>query len=143
MRYITGSRKLKLGEAMSILARSVRLPSGKLALAHPLEQVAVLLHGAVAVGAVLARPGQSAAVLADLVAGQIADVGFALVDELHGPLVELLEIVGGVEQAVPLEAQPAHVIHDGIDVLLFLLGRVGVVEAQVALAAVFSGRCRS
>ena len=86
----------------------------------------------------LSLPGsvERAAILADLLGGQIADVGLALADQLHGPLVELVEVVGGVEEAVfPLEAEPADVLHDGIDVLrLFLLG-IGVVEAQVGLAA--------
>src|SRR5207248_2980838 len=36
-------------------------------------------------------------------------------------------------------AEPAHVVLDRIDVLLLLLGRVGVVEAQMAAAAVFLG----
>ena len=76
---------------------------------------------------------------ARLVGGQIADVGLALLDEQHGPVVELLEIIGGVEQAVPLEAEPLHVLHDRIDVLGLFLGGVGVVEAQVALAAVLEG----
>jgi hypothetical protein len=40
-----------------------------------------------------------------------------------------------VEVLAPVEAQPAHVALDGVDVLLLLLGRVGVVEAQVAAAA--------
>ena len=35
----------------------------------------------------------------------------------------------------PVEAEPAHVALDGVDVLLLLLGRIGVVEAQVAAAA--------
>jgi hypothetical protein len=35
----------------------------------------------------------------------------------------------------PVEAQPAHVALDGVDVLLLLLGRIGVVEAQVAAPA--------
>ncbi len=109
---------------------------GEFAGAHALEQVQVLFDGAVAVGAFLARLGQRAAVLADLVRGQVADVGLARLDQLHRPLVQLVEVIGGVEQAVfPIEAQPADVVHDGIDVLgLFLLG-VGVVEAQVGLAA--------
>ena len=62
MRYITGSRRFMLGEAMSIFARSTRVAVGELAGAHPLEQVEVLLDGAVAVGAVPAGLGQRAAV---------------------------------------------------------------------------------
>ena len=39
----------------------------------------------------------------------------------------------------PIEAEPAHVAHDGVDIFLLFLGRVGVVEAQVAVAAEFLG----
>ena len=109
---------------------------GEFAGLHAREQVEVLLDGAVAVGAVLARLGEGAAVLADFVGGQVADVGLAALDELDGPLVELVEIIGGVEEAVfPVEAEPADVVHDGIDVLLLFLVGIGVVEAQVGLAA--------
>jgi hypothetical protein len=38
---------------------------------------------------------------------------------------------------MPVEAEPAHRVDDRIDVLLLLFLRVGVVEAQVADAAVF------
>jgi hypothetical protein len=40
-----------------------------------------------------------------------------------------------VEVLPPIEAEPAHVALDGVDVLLLLLGWVGVVEAQIAAAA--------
>src|SRR4029079_17826406 len=44
------------------------------------------------------------------------------------------------EQIVaPVEAEPAHVGLDGVDVLLFLPGRIGVVEAQVAAPAELFG----
>ena len=39
----------------------------------------------------------------------------------------------------PVEAEPAHVALDGVDVLLLLLGRVGVVEAQMAAPAELLG----
>src|SRR5262249_57565121 len=55
-------------------------------------------------------------------------------DELHGPLIELLEVVARViEVPAPVEAEPADVAHDRVDVLLAFLGRVGVVEAQIAV----------
>ena len=129
---------------MSIFARSVREPSGNSPCSHPLEEIEILVDGAIAVGAVLAGLGERAAILADLVGGQIADVRLARLDELDRPIVKLLEVVGGVEQPVfPIEAQPADVVHDRIDVLLLFLGRIGVVEAQVALAAVIPWRGRS
>ena len=125
---------------MSILARSVREPSGNSPARIRSNRVEVLLDRAVAVGALAAGLGQRAAVLADLVGGQVAHVGLAGLDQLHGPLVELVEVVGGVEQPVlPVEAQPADVLDDRVDVFGLLLARVGVVEAQVAQAAELRG----
>src|SRR5215471_21678923 len=50
-----------------------------------------------------------------------------------GPRVELLEVIGGmVEVLAPIKSEPMHIALDGIDVLLLLLGGIGVVEAQVA-----------
>ena len=40
----------------------------------------------------------------------VVDIGLAGADQVLGPLVELLEIVGGVvEVLAPVEAQPVHV----------------------------------
>ena len=50
---------------------------GKLPGPHPPEQVQVLRHGAVAVGAVFPRLGEGAPVLPDLLRGQVADKGLA------------------------------------------------------------------
>ena len=131
---------LMFGDAMSIFARSVRAPSGNSPLLHPLEQIEILGDGAIAIGAVLARLGQRAAVRAHLLGRQIADVGLAVLDQLDGPIVELLEVIGGVEQPIfPIAAEPADVVDDRIDVLLLFLGGIGVVEPQVELAAVLLG----
>ncbi len=114
---------------------------GKLAGAHPLEQVEVLLDAAVAVRAVAARLGERAAILADLVGVQVADIGLARLDQLHGPLVKLLEIVGGEKQAVAqVEPQPADVVDDRLDVLGLFLAGVRVVEPQVAQPAILLGQ---
>src|SRR5512146_1586531 len=54
-------------------------------------------------------------------------------DQVSPPLVELLEVVRReVEVLPPLEPEPADVPLDRVDVLLLLLLRVGVVEAEVA-----------
>jgi hypothetical protein len=108
----------------------------KLAGAHALEQVEVLLDRAVAPRAVLAGRGEGAAVLADLVGGEVVDVGLAGLDEMDRPLVELVEVVGGVvEMLAPVEAEPADVFLDRVDVLLLFLDRVGVVETEMAPSA--------
>ena len=58
---------------------------------------------------------------------------------LQRPLVELAEVVGGVAEALPLEAEPADVFLDGVDVLLLFFFGIGVVEAQVGFAAELVG----
>jgi hypothetical protein len=101
MRYITGSRRLMLAEAMSIFARNTRRAVRELALAHPPEEVEVLVDRAIAERAFLARLGQGAAVLADLIRGEVVDVGEPLLHEQLRPLVELVEIVGRVVEVFP------------------------------------------
>src|SRR5258706_404112 len=44
-----------------------------------------------------------------------------------------------IQVLAPVEAKPAHVALDGIDIFLLFLGRVGVVEAQIAAAAELLG----
>ncbi len=113
---------------------------GKLALAHALKQVEILLDAAVAVGAVCAGLGEGAAMLANLLGGEVIDVGLAGLDQLHRPREELIEVVGGVAETVPLEAEPAHILLDGVHVLLLFLLGIGVVKAQVGEAAELVGQ---
>ncbi|MCY1398408.1 hypothetical protein D9M71_134380 [compost metagenome] len=108
---------------------------------HAGEQVEVLFHGAVAEGAVPARLGEGATVLAHFFRRQVADERLASLDQLDRPLMQLVEVAGGITNiASPLETQPLHVALDGVDVLLVFLGRVGVVEAQVAVTAELLGQ---
>jgi len=73
---------------------------------------------------------------ADLLRRQAIDVRQALVDQLDGAVVDASEVVRCVELALrPVEAEPAHVALDRLDVLGVFLDRVGVVEAQIAQAA--------
>jgi hypothetical protein len=49
--------------------------------------------------------------------------------------MELIEIIRSVEEPIlPIEAQPADIGKDGINVLLLFFFRIGVVKAQVGLA---------
>ena len=116
------------------------LAVAELAGAHAREEVEVLLRRAAAERAVPPRLGEGAAGPADLLGRLVVDVGQAFADQLAGPVVELLEVVGGVELALaPVEAEPADVLHLGVDELLLLARRVGVVEAQVAAPAEVGG----
>ena len=51
----------------------------------------------------------------------------------------MLEVIRSVVFVTPLVAKPLDILFDGIDVLHVLLGGVGVVEAQVAHAAMLRG----
>ena len=114
---------------------------GELARAHAREQVEVLGHRSLPVRRVRAGRGQRPARLADLLGRQVVDIGEAALDEVDGPRVELLEVVRRVEQVVaPVEAQPPDVRLDRVQVLLLLLDRVRVVEAEVAVAAELLGQ---
>ena len=115
------------------------MPSGNSPALHADEQVEILLDRPVAIGAVFAGLGEGAAVLADLVGGEVIDVGFAVLDELESPLVELAEVVGGVAELVPIEAEPVDVFLDGVDVLLLFFFGIGVVEAEIGFAAELVG----
>ena len=66
---------------------------GELAVLHPREEVEVLLDGAVAEGAFLAGPVGRAAVFVGVFGGEIIHVGDALLDELQGVFVGLVEVI--------------------------------------------------
>ena len=129
-----------LPDAMSILARSTRAPFGNSPARMRRNRSRFSSTRAVAERAVLAGLGQRAAGDAHLLLRLVVDIGVAGADQVLGPFVEPLEIVRGViEVLAPIEAEPAHVALDGVDVLLLFPGRVGVVEAQVAAAAELLG----
>ena len=110
----------------------------ELAVLHPLKQVKVFLHRAVAVRAFLAGFGQGAAVLAHFVGAQVIDVSFAFADELEGKFIALIKVVRAVVDAAGrLCTQPAQVLLDGFYILVILADRVGVVKAQIKQTVVF------
>ena len=102
------------------------------AVAHLVEQAEVLLRRTATEGAVLPGFAEATALGRDGLGVLVVDVGEALLDQRLGPLVELAEVVGGVEHAPRLEAEPREIVVDGVDELVVLGGGVGVVEAQVA-----------
>ena len=107
---------------------------------HAAQQVQAFGRRAVAEGAVRPRLGQRTSARAHLFGRLVVDIGEAAFDQMFGPFVEPVEMVRGVEQMLaPIEAEPAHVGLDGVDIELFLLERVGVVEAQVAAPAELRG----
>ena len=128
---MTGSRRLMLGEAMSILARRTWLPSGCLPSTISWNSAR---FSAFAVGAVFAGFGECAAIHADVFGALAVHVGEAFVDELPGIIEQLREVVAGVAQVFPVEAEPVHVALDARHVFFVFFFGVGVVKAQVAIA---------
>ena len=66
---------------------------GELARLHALEEIEVLVDGAVPVGARRARLGERAAARGDLLRGEVADEGGTAPDQLERALVETREVV--------------------------------------------------
>ena len=112
----------------------------ELAAGHLFEGREVLVDGHVAGRARLAGVFLVAVEFADLLLGEEADVGLAELDQLDGVGVHALEVVRRlVVVLVPVEAQPADVLLDRVDVFDLFLGRIRVVHAQVAAALEFEG----
>jgi hypothetical protein len=129
-----------LGEAMSILARSTEA-----AAFHLVPARAVLGHAASAVRAVGAGRREVAARGAHLFGRLLVDISQAVVDQGLRCARHEVEVTAGVVEVArtvdrPVEAEPVHRLDDRVDELLLFLLRVGVVEAQVADAAVVGGQ---
>src|SRR5690606_35296124 len=106
-------------------------PRAGLELAGPRapQQVETLLHSALAPRAVGAGLPPGPATDPDLLLALIVHIGLSRADQMLGPCVELLEIVGGVVKMFPpVEAEPRHVALDRVDIFLLLLAWIRVVE---------------
>ena len=113
---------------------------GKFTRLHPFEQVQVFLDASIAVRARFPGFRQGAPVLTNLIGRLIVHIRFAGFDQLDGPCIHAVEIIGSVIQVrFPIETQPAYAVLDGVDIFLLLLRRVRVVEPQIACAAEFPG----
>jgi hypothetical protein len=99
---------------------------------HQLESRQVLLDGAVSAG----TRNAVHALVAHLHLLCVVRIREAILDHLHARVVQLLEPITGVRHGVGLDAQERAVLDNGILVLLLLLGRVRVVEAQQELSLV-------
>ncbi len=113
------------------------LPFGIFPGFHFAEQPQILLNGSVPVRTFNARGLHRTAPSADLLLCLVVHVGLALLDQLLRPGVKLVEIVRCIAFLRPLEAHPTDVLLDGIDIFDVLLHGIGVVIAQIRLAAIF------
>ena len=104
---------------------------------HVTEKLEVLFHAPVSVRAFHARLVDGAASLADFFLSLVIDVCQSPLYQVFSPFVQLVEIVRSISFLIPLETKPLDVFLNGIHVLGVFLGRVGIVETQVRLAAIF------
>ena len=113
-----------------------------LAIAHLVEDLEVALGIGISRGARRAGLLGNAAVLLPLVLRQVAAIGLPAANQLLGDLEHRVKHVRRVVEAGlarialagPLEAEPVDVLLDVLGVLVGLLGRIRVVESEVALA---------
>jgi len=83
MRYITGSRMFRFGEAMSILARSTARAVRELAVLHADKQIKIFLDRTIAVGLSLPGLGERCRGAGEFRRSEVIDVGLAVLDELE------------------------------------------------------------
>ena len=113
----------------------------ELARAHILKQLQVLLYRAVTVRAVFARLGQRTAIFTDFVLCQVADIGLTRLDERNRAVIAGFKVVRAVENAAVghFAGQPLNVLLDRLYILVIFAHRIGVIKAQIELAAIFLG----
>ena len=104
---------------------------------HRFEQTQVLFDRTVAVRGCHTRFGRRTFLFRNLLRSLLVHIRLTGFDETDSQIVELLEIIGGIEDLTPLETQPRDVALDGLYIFRILFGRVRIVKTQVANAVVF------
>ena len=107
--------------------------------AHALKQIQIFVNRSITVGAVFTGLSQCASGGAHLFRIQGADVGFPIPNQGFGKLINLLEVVRGMRNRLPLKTEPRHVALNRFDELVAFFHRVGVIEAEKRFATVFLG----
>ncbi len=110
-----------------------------LASLHCLEETQVLLDGTITVRRSHTGLGWRTFLLRNLLGCLFIHIGLAFFDETDSEVIELLEIIGGIENMSPFETKPTNIALDGLYVFGILLGRVRVVKTEVTNTVVFLG----
>ena len=106
---------------------------------HLVEEFQVLLDGTVAIGRRRSGCCRRTLLLCDFFRGLLVDIGIALFDHPYGKVPQLLEVVAGIIDIPPVEAEPLDIVENILHVFVVFLRRVGIVETEVAHATVFLG----
>ena len=108
------------------------------AVLHFLEELQVLLHRSVPVGAVFSRSVEISPVFPDLIGRKVADECLSFFDQMDCTLIHCIKVVRRKKQPVlKFRAQPFHVVYDGLHILRFFLRGVRIIKTEIEFSAVF------
>ena len=111
-----------------------------LAAVHEFEELQVLLNRTIAERTVGSWTGGRTFLLGDDLSTLLVHIGTALLDEPHGKVPQLLEVVAGIVDVGPLESQPFDIVLDALDIFRIFLDGVCIIEAEVTHSSVFLGQ---
>ena len=103
---------------------------------HFLEQGEAFFYRAVAVGTFHTRLGRSTFLLCYLLGCLFVNICFTFFNEADGKVPQLLEVIGRIVFITPLVTQPLNIFLDGFYIFHIFLGRIGIIETQIADAIV-------
>ena len=109
---------------------------------HALKQVKIFFHRAVPIGAVFTCFGKRATGCAHLFWVQRTHIGLSIAHQRLGIAVNLLEIIRGMSNSLPLKTQPSHVALNGLHIFVTFLNRVCVIKTQEGLALILLGNTK-
>lgn len=89
--------KIEIGAAHIYLRSQNSLAFVERSVSHLLKEIEILFKGPIAVGRILARLDERAAIGSHFFWRKVVDIGEASSNEMQGPIVELVEVVGSEE----------------------------------------------
>jgi hypothetical protein len=122
----------KIGRSHIYLCTESLCAIGEFAVLHTLKQFQILLNASVTPRRFLARLGKGSAVCGHFICGEIAHIGFTLFYKLNCVFIAFSEIIAAVKYAARrLEAQPADIVINTVNVLYVFFSGVGIVITEV------------
>ena len=105
---------------------------------HLFKQGKIFFHAPVPVRTFLARLFKRPSVFPDLICRQIADIGFAVLDQFDSGFIHFPEIIRSEIQPVfEISTQPFHICLDRFHEFHIFLGRIRIIKTQVECAIIF------
>ena len=127
--------QVHIGRSHVNLCPEHHLPGLHLSRVHLFKEAEALFRRSISERGVRARCGGCAFLLRYGFCRLFIDVCPAVLYAPYGKVPQVLEIVRGIDQFSPFEAQPLYVVLDGFDIFRVFFLRIGVVHTQVADAS--------